>query len=584
MGTLILFLFFTLSTCFERTNLLRRRPEFFYWKLDTDPRENYLHPNRYAMGNWLSGLFLGGDVTDQLSLEYENNKREKRAEAEVLEPGDDDETDHQHKKRKTRKKQFPQSFKDIIRHLKAEDAESALNSYYQFRDEVGIKRVPAYVYNGILNLCGTTALVDQGRAILEEMRGAGIKPEENSLKFLVDEACERRDIPGAMSHVRSIVEAGMTPKLRLYSQIIKILSEEHRVDEILEVWEHMHSYNVEAKEEQYLQMIDCFGGAGVLFRKSNTQSWYREWADLLFGSLKEKVFGLNDHSLEILKHRFSETAVAGTNVPPAVNAPISEEGICSHCQGQLQAVGLSPSERKQVRDALLQIAAEQPQGEVQVEYFRNFIVWLEKRLPYDYIIDAANVAYASQNVEGGYFNHYQVNLVVKALEGKGHRVLILIPERYMKDTIPNSTRYRQAKKSEVSGECKLIMKEWQDKGDIYIVPDQANDDWYWMYASVAFDASPAMVISNDMMRDHRLALLASRPFYRWRNTQIVGYGFKWPEDEVKRNDILDFSFHFPPVFSSEIQKTANGAWHFPSSQPENKEWLCLHVNSVIVQT
>jgi hypothetical protein len=57
---------------------------------------------------------------------------------------------------------------------------------------------------------------------------------------------------------------------------------------------------------------------------------------------------------------------------------------------------------------------------------------------------------------------------------------------------------------------------------IYEVPGGANDDWYWIYATVYEGRKThASVISNDLMRDHRLAFLEPRPFLRWRNSHIT---------------------------------------------------------------
>ena len=35
---------------------------------------------------------------------------------------------------------------------------------------------------------------------------------------------------------------------------------------------------------------------------------------------------------------------------------------------------------------------------------------------------------------------------------------------------------------------------------LYECSDEASDDWYWMYAAVAFDDIPMTVISNDRTR------------------------------------------------------------------------------------
>lgn len=59
---------------------------------------------------------------------------------------------------------------------------------------------------------------------------------------------------------------------------------------------------------------------------------------------------------------------------------------------------------------------------------------------------------------------------------------------------------------------------------MYTVPNGANDDWYWMYSTIyPGRQNPAFVVTNDLMRDHKVSFLAPLPFVRWRTTQIVYY-------------------------------------------------------------
>ena len=43
---------------------------------------------------------------------------------------------------------------------------------------------------------------------------------------------------------------------------------------------------------------------------------------------------------------------------------------------------------------------------------------------------------------------------------------------------------------------------------MYECSDEASDDWYWLYAAVAFDDIPMKVISNDRTRQE-----SDRPKY-----------------------------------------------------------------------
>ena len=52
----------------------------------------------------------------------------------------------------------------------------------------------------------------------------------------------------------------------------------------------------------------------------------------------------------------------------------------------------------------------------QRENLEEFDEWLQNREEYDFIVDAANVAYFNQNFESGRFNYQQVEALVTDLE------------------------------------------------------------------------------------------------------------------------------------------------------------------------
>lgn len=59
-------------------------------------------------------------------------------------------------------------------------------------------------------------------------------------------------------------------------------------------------------------------------------------------------------------------------------------------------------------------------------------------LEFDYIIDAANVAYYNQNDVGGRFSFQQLDLLVKKLRTKSNRILLVISSLYTGSKIHNS--------------------------------------------------------------------------------------------------------------------------------------------------
>ena len=59
---------------------------------------------------------------------------------------------------------------------------------------------------------------------------------------------------------------------------------------------------------------------------------------------------------------------------------------------------------------------------------------------------------------------------------------------------------------------------------LYLIRYLANDDWYWLYATVAANRN-SFAVTNDLTRDHRLAFLESRMYMRWRNNHIIHFDF-----------------------------------------------------------
>ncbi|CAM9144570.1 unnamed protein product [Ectocarpus sp. 12 AP-2014] len=295
---------------------------------------------------------------------------------------------------------------------------------------------------------------------------------------------------------------------------------------------------------------------------------------------------------------------------------------CPACGGALRAVGLTDGERARIRETLFGLAGLQVkkharsrrakesraitllarsrlrQGndnpfysftdEDQKEQLQIFVDWLHAQRAdgktYTAVIDSANVAYHKGSAF--HFSLPQVDLMVQALEAKGERPLVLIAEKYIDrvgDLYDNSPA-RGGFRYMSNPLNKAIVKRWRAKSQLYECSDEASDDWYWMYATVAFDDIPMTVISNDRTRDHRMSLAETVPYLRWRTTQlaqfeltyalkdIMGKGSNpqgWPANPPQ------VAIQPPPAFTRDVQKSEQGCWHVPAGADD--EWLCIDV-------
>lgn len=155
------------------------------------------------------------------------------------------------------------------------------------------------------------------------------------------------------------------------------------------------------------------------------------------------------------------------------------------------------------------------------------------------------------------------------------KVLVLLPTSYAQKVVPNTTSSRQKGKkqvSHVSASDQRIIQRFEEEGMLYLVPLGADDDWYWIYATVTEGRkSPAFVVTNDLMRDHRLAFLEPRPFIRWRTTQVMSFTFSGAVKDDSCDP--DLTINEPGKYSREIQQSEVNRWHIPAA--DRRAWLCL---------
>jgi len=69
-----------------------------------------------------------------------------------------------------------------------------------------------------------------------------------------------------------------------------------------------------------------------------------------------------------------------------------------------------------------------------------------------------------------------------------------------------------------------IIARLKSENIIYVVPNGADDDWYWLYATIAGNRTKlAYVITNDLIRDHGVAFSSPRCNARWKSSHIVHF-------------------------------------------------------------
>ncbi|KAK3284625.1 hypothetical protein CYMTET_7728 [Cymbomonas tetramitiformis] len=336
------------------------------------------------------------------------------------------------------------------------------------------------------------------------------------------------------------------------------------------------------------------------------------------------------------------------------------DGLCPLTGRRLSLITLTQEDREAMLQGLFQLAREDDRtrkrsrkgqrvatthraragSDFVAERLGTFQHWLQQRhnvasggRPLRYVVDGANVAYCRQNFGEGGFSFYQINLVLNHLvEVEGcswDEILLLMPKKYLNDGACQEAkppRPNLSPRVEVAQEDLDLVQRWRDKGVLEAVPYGADDDWWWLLSCVSdsltqgfevVDDSTSVIpshsqhlpmcITNDNMRDHRLYILESRSFTRFKASQLVRFDIMerlvsaQPEDENKQYEEKEEASdecmgaespatqgHYvvltpPPLFSREIQTNMDQTvWHLPihnSDGPaeieDGEEWLVI---------
>ena len=281
-------------------------------------------------------------------------------------------------------------------------------------------------------------------------------------------------------------------------------------------------------------------------------------------------------------------------------------GVCNATGVKLRSLTLDEPQKRYVRETLLEMAfssqeeyrataktknakVDPPTGEYCRTELQNFSNWLKDR-SFTAIVDGANVAHFGS----GTVQYSQVKLMAEELIRLGEQPLVVMPSKYTtKKFYLRHIRMVQ----ELNDKDIQALEDLKERGLMYIVPRYCFDDYFWMIASVTNLTSSGaktdeeripgqrpIIITNDQMRDHRLALLEARPFRRWTTCQIVNFSigsYRHSEWESGRNLTL-----FPPsTFSREIQSNdrpenaGHRVWHFPVTGWDEPWRLCISTAS-----
>lgn len=129
-------------------------------------------------------------------------------------------------------------------------------------------------------------------------------------------------------------------------------------------------------------------------------------------------------------------------------------GICPKSGIKLRLIQLKDEEKKKLINGIVSLAKtlqtrllekynnNQASGVAADQNLTDFYKWLDRRQgePFTILVDGANVGYYNQNFEDGRFSYHQLKFVVDYLEKLGENVLVVLPNKYTKDSFSVSTK------------------------------------------------------------------------------------------------------------------------------------------------
>jgi hypothetical protein len=236
---------------------------------------------------------------------------------------------------------------------------------------------------------------------------------------------------------------------------------------------------------------------------------------------------------------------------------------------------------------------------------RSFINWLNTRTgkPYTAIIDGGNVGFFNQNLVGD-FSYQQIKFVHDSLLQIGENPLVILPRKYGNNSFINKVgikEHRQYLTKEEEG-----IRNWLLQNDKLVIAGSVLDDYMWILASLAPQTEAwkivtknpkadhvvgelsnrrkdlseyrTVVITNDLISDHRQHFSTIKLASRWADNCVVNYKFPPFQKGISHNKRITFSPN--AYFSREIQcnvdKTGTKTWHFPIAGRYDK-WLCIRL-------
>ncbi|XP_032866219.2 mitochondrial ribonuclease P catalytic subunit isoform X2 [Tyto alba] len=238
---------------------------------------------------------------------------------------------------------------------------------------------------------------------------------------------------------------------------------------------------------------------------------------------------------------------------------IKDSGQCPVCNHQLEDIELTEEEYNNLREKLISdvIHGTDPFRKTSPQEFEAFQTFVEKRLPFNIVIDGLNVSHTNPR------KMQCQNLLdaVNCLAKENARLLVL----GRKHMLANSSNWKRK-----------IMKEMQNKADFFFAENISEDDAFLLYATLQ-SGKHCKFVTRDFLRDHKACLsdsLTRHLFRKWQRGHQI----------VFSSSVEGKHIHFSPALCYDcVVQTTGDTWHIPYkdtfeekySYQVPRKWLCI---------
>jgi len=455
--------------------------------------------------------------------------------------------------------------------------------------------------------------------VYEDMKASNVAVKEAAVTMLVRVCCLDDDPDAAAEIVATLAGTREKTKLRTVSPLLRCYCRLGRVREAIELRDRCADGFVTFGETEHVALI-----AAVAKKKKD---------DPEMRALVPELMDLMAADVSVVLSPASWTVLADAVDRPSTHttaAEVSKDGVCSQCGSRLRSVDLDASQRETMLKKIEVLVPQSSNGNNnpssddryspqdadaarRAKQFAVYKKWLSQQLPFDFVVDGANVGYFNQNYAGApdHVDFQNIDVILrhcltadlpgvtrtqedhkeshkddkgddtedeeeeaegkKTDNNKGDAAADDSAAAAGSSSLPTTTKNTRQNKvlillharhlgdDRLPPYAKDIVKEWRRGKHLYSCAPGNNDDWYWLYAAVASSDTPCYLVSNDEMRDHHFGMLSQGAFLNWKERHLTKFDFG-PYHRLggRRVDLAP-----PPAYSTRMQRDDGGNWHVP---------------------